>query len=360
MKIRELLPLVKLHGRTVFDEEKEALFCNWSCSGFTVGVKGTYLKVRVTALSDKIPGFPGAPEPKPDWPCFGAIVDGELINRTEVQSDDQWVTLWQGEQSEKQIRVIKLSEDARGKLGFLEVETDGEFVQAVTNYKKTMEVIGDSITCGFGNEANNTFEFKTSEENAWIAYGALAAQELGYDISTVCESGICAVKPEHPMFPMHAMEDIYEYTDELYDKRRGVEPVKWDFQANHSDIVVISLGTNDSNPVRFYRNFEDIEGIEKWFKERYIEFVKQVRRANGPESYILCCLGSMDYYLYYAIKEAVEQIKAETGDEKLACFEFVPINQMFEGYGGAGHPSAKTHARMGKELANYIRKYVGE
>ena len=31
-----------------------------------------------------------------------------------------------------------------------------------------------------------------------------------------------------------------------------------------------------------------------------------------------------------------------------------------EGYGAMGHPSAKTHARMGKELANYIRKFTGE
>ena len=36
MKIRELLPLVKIHGRTIYDEEKEALFCNWSLSGFTM------------------------------------------------------------------------------------------------------------------------------------------------------------------------------------------------------------------------------------------------------------------------------------------------------------------------------------
>ena len=66
----------------------------------------------------------------------------------------------------------------------------------------------------------------------------------------------------------------------------------------------------------------------------------------------------MDYYLYYHIKEVVDEIKAESGDQKICCFEYIPINMMFEGYGAAGHPSAKTHARMGRELANYIRKYV--
>ena len=202
--------------------------------------------------------------------------------------------------------------------------------------------------------------FRTIEENGWTSYAALAARELGYEFSMISESGISSARPEHPMFPMHAMEDIYAYTDELYDKKYGREPEKWDFVKNHNDIVVINLGTNDSNPIRFYRDFNEIEAMEKWFHVRYKEFVKQVRELNGPDTYIMCGLGSMDYYLYHHIKEVVNEIKQETGDENICSFEFIPINVMFEGYGAMGHPSAKTHARMGKELANYVRKFVGE
>ncbi|MBR0137372.1 MAG: hypothetical protein IJM15_03075 [Erysipelotrichaceae bacterium] len=361
MKIKELMPLVKLHGRTVYDEEKEALYCDWSCSGFTVKLTGKQLKIKVRAESDQIPGMPNMPTPPPDWPCVGAIVNDELIFRHECLEAQEWIDLWSSEESETvEVRIIKLSENARGKLGILEVETDGEFHKFESN-KKTMEIIGDSITCGFGNEApNNSFQFKTSEENGWIAYGALAARELGYEFSMICESGINAIKPEHPLWPMHAMEDIYEYTDELYDKKNGRELQKWDFEKNHSDIVVINLGTNDSNPIRFYRDFNDIEPLENWFHQRYKEFVKMIRKANGPDTLIICSLGSMDYYLYHHIKEVVKEIKEETGDEKLVSFEFIPINMMFEGYGAAGHPSAKTHARMGKELAAFIRKVTGE
>ena len=222
-----------------------------------------------------------------------------------------------------------------------------------------MEIIGDSITCGFGSEAsNNSPEFHTSEENGFMAYGPQAARALGYDVSMVCESGIPAVVPEHPMFPIHGMEDIYAYTDELYDQRRGVTPEKWDFEKNHSDVVVINLGTNDSNPIRFYRHFEEIEAMEKWFAKKYKEFVLQVRALNGPETYIVCALGSMDYYLYHHIRDIVEEIKKETGDQKICSFEFIPINVMFEGYGAMGHPSQKTHDRMARELVFCINKYV--
>lgn len=362
MRIKELMPLLQLHGRTVFDEEKQALFCNWSCSGFSVGLKGSWLKVRVTVMSDQQPGMPGRPFPPADWPCLAVVADGsaELENRMELH-EDGWVEIYNGEPGDHQLRIVKPNENARGKLGFVEVETDGELYRLPDVKRKRIEIVGDSITCGFGNEAPvNAFEFKSMEENGWNAYGPRAARELGYEFSVVAESGISAITPEHPLFPMHSMEDIYEYTDELYDKKTGRELQKWDFEKNHNDIVVINLGTNDSNPIRFYRQFEDLEKVENWFRERYYEFIKQVRKANGPDTFICCSLGSMDYYLYHCIRDDVARYKEETGDQKICCFEYVPINMMFEGYGAAGHPSAKTHERMGRELANYIRKYIGE
>ena len=364
MNIKELLPIVKLHGRTVYDEEKKALFCNWSCSGLTLKLTGKSLKVKVVAVSDQIPGMPGVPTPPPDWPCIGAVVNDELIYRhecKEIPEDGEWLTLWEpAEEKTEEIRIIKVSENARGKLGIVEVEADGEFLEYKWTRKPVMEIIGDSITCGFGNEApNNAFEFKTSEENGWMSYAAIGARELGYEFNMICESGISAAKPEHPLFPMHAMEDIYEYTDELYATRFSKENTRWDFKKNPNDIVVLNLGTNDSNPIRFYRDFNDIAGMEEWFYKRYKEFIRQIRRANGEKTFICCTLGSMDYYLYEHIARVVKELQEE-GDKRICCFKYVAINLMTEGYGAAGHPSAKTHARMGKELANYIRKFVGD
>lgn len=364
MEIKELLPLVKTHGRTFYDEERKAFFCNWSCSGFTVRFVGKKLKIKVISFADQIPGMPGMPTPPPDWPCVGAVEDDQLVYRhecKELPEDGEWLTVWESDRTKTvDIRIVKLSENSRGKLGITEVEIDGEVVKVTGKKKPVIEIVGDSITCGFGNEApNNSFEFKTSEENGWISYAALGARELDCEFSMICESGISAAKPEHPMFPMHAMEDIYGLRDELFDKKFGKEPVKWDFEKNHNDVVVVNLGTNDSNPIRFYRDFKDVEGMERWFKSRYREFIKQVRALNGPDTYIICSLGSMDYYLYEHIAAVVEEFKA-AGDKRIIAFKYVAINIMTEGYGAAGHPSAKTHERMGKELAACIRKNCKE
>jgi len=359
MKITKLLPLLTLHGRTVTDREKEALFINWSCTGFTVRFTGSHLRAKLTSLGDEIPSPPGFPPTPTYYPWLAVTEDGETItNRQEVR-EEGWYTLWEGTTGEHTLRVVRLTENSRGKLGVLELEADGEFFSAPPITKPRLELIGDSITCGFGNEApNNAFEFKTEEENGWMTYGAIAARKLGYEFNMICESGISACKPEKPLFPMHAMNEIYHLTDEPYDCRRGVEPAPWDFAANPSHIVVLNLGTNDCNPMRFYQNYEDVEGMEDWFHRRYREFIRHIRELNGPDTFIVCTLGSMDYFLYNHIEAAVKEYQAETGDEKIHCFKYVGINMMTEGFGAAGHPSMKTHLRMAEELVTQLKKYV--
>ena len=365
MQAKEILDKLQLHGRTVFDEEKQALFFNWTCSGFTVVFDGSVLKARFTALGDKGPAFPGFPEPQPDYPFFGVILDGgELSLRTECREEDACFTLFQGEKGRHVLRVVKLSENARGKLGLLSLETDGELLPAPKNDKPVIEVVGDSITCAFGNEADgasqNPMEFHTSEENGWMSYAALAARELGCEWSLICESGISASQPLKPLFPHYAMDDIYAYTDATYDMRRGKEPEPWDFSAHPTAAVVINLGTNDATPMRFSPDPFVIDGMEDYFQEKFRGLIELVRRLNGKDTLIVCSLGSMDYFLYDRIVAAVEAYKADTGDERIFAFKYLPINNMSEGMGGGGHPSLKSHLRMGKELAFRLRPYLGK
>ena len=355
--MKELMSKLRIHGRTVWDEEKQALFCNWTCTGFTVRFTGTYLKAKLTVMADQIPSMPGFP-PNPDYyPHIGVVTDGVTLENRQDILEDGWYDLWQGEAGEHTLRFVKVSENSRGKLGVLALECDGEILEMPKEKKPLMEIIGDSITCAFGSEsANNSPEFLCCEENGWMSYGALAARELGYDWRQICVSGISASQPEHPLFPMPGMNEIYHLTDQLYDERRGMKPAEYDFGAEPADIVVLNLGTNDVNPIRFSQDFGQVEAMETWFQNRYREFVANIRRLNGPDTRILCVLGSMDYYLYDRIRAAVEQYKQESGDEKVHTFKFIGINMMVEGFGAMGHPSAKTHERMGRELAFHIRE----
>lgn len=355
--MKELRNKLLIHGRTVWDEEKQALFCNWTCSGVTVRFTGTYLKVKLTVLADQIPAMPGSP-PTPDYyPHIGVVADGVTLENRQNILADGWYDLWQGKAGEHTVRIVKVSENSRGKLGILTLACDGEILDAPKEKKPTMEIIGDSITCGFGDESgDNSPEFLCCEENGWMTYGAIAARELGYEWSQICVSGISASQPEHPMFPMPGMNEIYHLTDQLYDERRGVEPAAWDFENHHTNIVILNLGTNDVNPIRFAPSFKNTAAMETYFQKRYREFVEDIRRRNGKDTFIVCTLGSMDYYLYDRIKAAVEEYKQATGDERICTFKFGGINMMTEGFGAMAHPSAKTQERMGRELAFRLRE----
>ena len=127
--MKELMNKLQLHGRTVWDEEKQALFCNWTCTGFTVRFTGTSLKAKLTVMADQIPAMPGFP-PNPDYyPHIGVVADGvTLENRQDILADG-WYDLWQGEEGEHTVRFVKVSENSRGKLGVLALECDGQILE---------------------------------------------------------------------------------------------------------------------------------------------------------------------------------------------------------------------------------------
>lgn len=361
--LSKILPLVQTHGRTVADEEKQALFFNWTCAGFSVRFTGTTLKATFCAIGEAPLG--PAPGTKGDGPRelpFVAVVgdDGQtILQRIECVEPAAQYVLWQAQEAgEHTLRIVKLSENARGKVGLTALETDGELLPICEAAPKLyMEFVGDSITCGYGNEAQNKDDpFLPSEENGWAGYAALAARALGAEFSCVSVSGISAGKSLSGFPPFDAMETLYEYTDAIYDKKCGKTLQPWNFAEHRNDVVVLNLGTNDVNPVRFAADLPAAMREEEHFCSRYKAFLQMLRRCNGPATWICCTLGPMDYYLYDDIQKTVSAYKAETGDERICCFKFVGVNLMTESFGAVGHPSLKTHARMALELTTRLRE----
>ena len=359
---RELEKFLKPHGRT-FCGEDGALWFNWTCSGFTVCFLGSCLKARIRAIAETDPGLPGM-QPVTYYPWVGVTVDGgeDLSGRFECGREEGWYTLYEGEEGRHTVRIIKLSENIRGKTALLELETDGELLPAPEPQKKMcIEFIGDSITCGFGNEAPGRDDpFLTSQENGWMTYGAAAARELGAEFSCVSVSGISTARALHPVIPHEQMDEIYDYTDLFGERILGSEPSLWDFKAYPTDIIVVNLGTNDRGPICFRADMDRAiaEEEEKHFRENYRGFIEKLRRLNGPEAYLCCTLGPLDHFLYDDIRDVVEEYRRETGDERITAFKLLGVNLLTEGYGAISHPSLKTQMRMGRELAGMIRRLV--
>jgi lysophospholipase L1-like esterase len=210
---------------------------------------------------------------------------------------------------------------------------------------RLIEFIGDSITCGYGDEAANKEEkFSPDNSNSYYAYGALAARALGADQTGVAVSGIrLTATPDRP-----AMPAVYPRVD-LFDA-----DLPWDFNREPApDVVVINLATND-----FGRDRPD----EALWKGTYNRFLDTVR-SRRPSALILLTDGPMmplDENLANVRRWNRDIVAARraAGDTRIEALSY-PVQDPADGYGSDWHPSLVTHAKMAARLAAAIRTAEG-
>lgn len=354
--VSDLAGCLVTYGRTFREPEEDILYFNWSGSTVEFIFSGTQLTVTFRAdCGYEIEGMPDDPHaPKrATWPWVGVFLDDmpAPIRKFQISSSTETWLLYQSAAEEThRIRLTKLTENSKTFLGISAFTAEGSFLPARKQPRKRMEIVGDSITCGYGNLVKDpNRHFFSADEDNWQAYGPMAARKLGMEYSCVSISGITAVK--HPGWHAdYAMCELYAYTDRVQQDKLKVEPQLWDFEKNHNDYVVVNLGTNDCYGILFCP--EDGE-LEK-FPDAYTAFLEEIRRLNGVDTQIICALGPMNYYLYHDIAEAVRCYCQRTGDQRVHLLRMRPMHP-FDGVGADGHPSLDTHRKMAQELADFIR-----
>ncbi len=358
LKYDDIKDYLHFFGRTITDEA--AVFFNWSGSGFEIAFEGTELEVCLAAINTFF-----IPEGTL-WPWINIYIDGQKEPAIELCVDEpvKRITLFSGNTAGKhRIRVVKRSENDKGKVGLAGINLKGELLPcAPPKNRYKLEFIGDSITCGYGVMANSSDSgFSSREEDISFTYGAIASELMDADYHNISVSGISLCMPLEPGFMLRvpgfdnlsvgirAMEDYYDYTDRLHEECRNKSHAyeRWDFERFKPDAIVINLGTNDSYRIKAAA---DKAAEERHFEESYLRFIRKVRSLNGKKPVICCVLGSMDYYLYDNIIRAVDTYKNESDDDKVFCCKFGGIYPLEEGYGAGEHPSAISHKRMGAEL----------
>jgi lysophospholipase L1-like esterase len=255
------------------------------------------------------------------------------------------------------IKVLKLSEVNFGCAGLKSLEVEGKLIAPSKEPAgQSLEVIGDSITCGYGIEG--VFEkdvFTTRQQRPDLAYAFLTAKTLGLEFNLVSWSGIGIISKyvdasvEVPDTTV-VMPSVWPYVDKSLSLRRGLEPVVWDEARFSPDIVVLHLGTNDAS---FVRNHEDrrlsyVCGLR--------QFLEAIHRRS-PKAKICCCLGVMGQDLCASVEEALKQF---SGDFKNVPVKYVkfPVQLDADGIGADWHPSAKTHEKIAKILSDALKEWV--
>lgn len=365
-------------GRT-FTTEDGGLFCNWTCSGVRFLFRGSSLAVRIQAFPSReqeLNPMTAVYEGRDTWPWLAVFVDDEEepVRSFEAgRKDDIYPLVMFDDSQVHTVTIRKITENAKGKVCLSEFRMEGEIPDpdaadgmGTVQKNKTgnngdrlrLEFIGDSITCGFGNMVNDADRmFYSADENGWMAHPAVAARKLQADFSIISCSGIAATEGIGKFaYSLPPMKYYYPYRDRMAQEIKGPveEPELWDFQNHTPDVIVLNLGTNDATVIDLNEDMQ--AGISK-FEQDYFDFLKMLREYNGPAPWIICALGSMDYFLYENIRKTAERFKKEYQDKRISCFKYGRV-RVNDGLGACRHPYVTTQVRMGEELADYIRKEV--
>lgn len=216
--------------------------------------------------------------------------------------------------------------------------------------ERKIEFIGNSITCGFGNESlNGSDPFEDESENHFLTYAQKVSDALGAQHVCVARSGIGVYRnaggPKEGT-PNSTMQVEYPYT--LF----GKHDVKWDFSKFRPQLVFINLGTND---------FSGDNYDAALYESNYRKFLATVRSIYRDAKIVLAT-GSMLNGEKNALQQKVlnricEDVNA-SGDKNVYRFDFTPQSGDL-GYGAGMHPSAAQHEKMAKELLPFLKKLMG-
>ncbi len=303
--------------------------CAWPASTVTLRVGGTGLNVRLgNSSSDK----------------YQVVLDGKpsavLVTRGGTHLYNVFRAPMSGLHT---LTLVKRTESFFGTTQFLgfQIARGGRLLPPPPLPARRLEVIGDSISCGYGNEAKDQHErFTSATENAYLSYGAVAARTVGAESVCVAWSG-------RTMWPKNTM-------GEVYDKTLPLDPgSRWDFARWTPDVVVVNLSTND-----WAGGTPDRAG----WTAGYEAFLARVR-GNYPRAAIYCATSPMMGGDPAAVaKSYLTQIVADentAGDKNVKLLVFETQNGGKNGFGADWHPSVKTDALMADKLAATLAADLG-
>lgn len=284
-------------------------------------------------------------------------LDGKYMGRIRIEKGEaKSFPIVVSEKKEiHHLAIYKATEAANG--GVLFAGTTAKTVESSkTKTKKKIELIGDSITCGFGNDASEipcgTGEWY-DQHNAYWAYGPVLSRALDLDFVLSSVSGYGMYRnwnDEHTLEPI--IPDVYE---NLYLDKDSSKPYDFAFQP---DLVSICLGTNDLSEGDGKK--PRLPFNEEKFVSNYIEFIKTVYK-HAPNTRIVLLnspmvSGARNTTLVNCLKKVIQAFENDTIHKPIALFEFQPMIPKGCGY----HPDIADDKVMADQLIPYFKQLLNE
>lgn len=214
-----------------------------------------------------------------------------------------------------------------------------------------VEIIGDSITCGYGVLGVGPYcDFSADTEAETHAWGSFAAAELGAAHASIAYSGRGAWR-NNDGGTDQTMRELYLRT--IADDAGSA----WDFAGYSPDVVVVALGTNDfaqGDPGADFVTglLELVDGIRAHFPDPWILLAESPMLSDSYPP------GEMHRSRARAHLEAAVTAAADSGDDRVVLLE-IAEQQAADGLGCDYHPNETTERKMADALVARVRALTG-
>jgi len=278
------------------------------------------------------------------------ILDGKLLDTFKITAGQKTYKIADGlENTTHEIEIFKRTEEMFGKTQFFGFVLDnGATLVPIANKRaKLIEYIGNSITCGYGNEGINGGTFGPTTENHYMTYAAITSRNFNARHLAVCKSGIGIYRNwDGPATGNQDNMTNYYTRVFLYD-----ENPKYSF-SDQPDLVCIDLGTND---------FSTAGGDSAKFVSHYFRLIDTLQLKYAKPD-IICLLGPMlsDPTLT-KIRKYLTSLVDSANRKGKGNVHFFEMSQQTGslGIGIDYHPTVAQHKKNGMELTEYIKSLEG-
>ncbi|MDI1447946.1 SGNH/GDSL hydrolase family protein [Polyangium sp. 6x1] len=331
-------PVAEVHFIGRFTNEAEPRFA-WPGSTILARFSGTGLDVRLADGGNN---------------HFAVVIDdGPPIDLATSSAKDTYTLAANLPAGEHTVFLEKRTESFVGVVrfkGFVPAP-GGALVPTPAPFRRKIELVGDSITCGYGNTgAGPLCPFSPETEDEYAAYGAIAARKLGAAHVGISYSGIGVYRDYNG-----ATQDQMPVR---FGRTLADDPAStWDFSYT-PDVVVVNLGTNDfakGDPGQAY-----IDALSGFLDKL---------RGHYPSAYLLCAAGSMltDGYPAGAMHltkvkqhiSAALDVRKAKGDTNVGFVDLGVQDSAVDGIGCDYHPSLATHQKMADKLVAALQSAKG-
>lgn len=258
----------------------------------------------------------------------------------------------------------KRTEASAGPVTFLGFDVGGPLLPAPAGPPHKIEIIGDSISTGSGDEPGSSLSNCNSNisQNAYLSYGAELARNLNAEYHITAAAGRGLIE-NYECGSLNTLPALYDHMN-LSDLTSPL----WDHTKYVPDAIIIGLGTNDFSPDNcnkppisaqcdavkfqlFITRFEEfISKLRGYYPSTEVFLTSSPMLTDGwPTPVVVGDSGTPCSYTsrtsqIAAITSVVQYFNGTAGDSKVHLVTSIPKGL---GYGCGTHPNATEQLEIG-------------